>query len=139
MPLPTESVDTGARDWDLFRAPLEEAFAPFLEDQTAGLIWAADRSWWLTTDIDLDSTYIGGSARLIESVLAADKLEAWPAQPEDDVTWEADRLNSVENPIDDVRLRCSADENQRSERLIKWWRIIRGGMPKDGCYYSKSK
>ena len=146
VPLPTKSVDTGAREWDLFRAPLEEAFAPFLEDQTASLIWAADRSWWLTTCVDLDSTYIGGSARLIESVLAADKLEAWPAQPEDDVTWEADRLNSVENPIDDVRLRCSEDdrwsedEKQYREyrKRSRWWKIgFKGGMPKDGCYYSK--
>ena len=138
VPLPTKSVDTGGgREWDLFRAPLEEAFAPFLENQTASLIWAADRSWWLTTDIDLDSTYIGGSARLIESVLATDKLETWPAQPEDNITWDADRLNSVENPIDDIRLRCSSDENQCLESSMKWWKNIRGGTPKGGWFRSR--
>lgn len=52
-------------------------------EQTANLIWDADRSWWLTTDIDLNSSYIGGGEPLIEALLRSDKLETWPVASED--------------------------------------------------------
>ena len=93
----TSAIDTwGGRTYDMFRAPLKMAFSPVFKsgDQTANLIWAADRSWWLTNDIDLNTSYIGGNARLIDSLLASDDLEVWPARPEDKVSYDADRLNS---------------------------------------------
>ena len=92
----TSAIDTwGGRTYDMFRAPLKMAFSPVFKsvDQTANLIWAADRSWWLTNDIDLNTSYIGGNARLIDSLLASDDLEVWPARPEDEITLAADRLN----------------------------------------------
>ena len=95
----TSVIDTwGGRTWDMFRAPLKMAFSPVFKrpslDRTANLIWAADRSWWLTNDIDLDTSYIGGNARLIDSLLASDDLEVWPVRPEDKVSYDSDRLNS---------------------------------------------
>ncbi|MCY3884329.1 MAG: hypothetical protein OXG24_05365, partial [Gammaproteobacteria bacterium] len=61
---------------------------------TAGLVWANDRSWWMTTDIDLHSSYIGGTTNLIEDILSAPELEAWPSSPDDNITFDADSLNS---------------------------------------------
>ena len=77
-------VGTG-RAYDVFSGPTTMLDIPFHvgETQTANFIWASDRSWWLAIDIDRITTYIGGSNQLIESVLACDDLEIWPANPED--------------------------------------------------------
>lgn len=93
----TKSVDEGGgREWDLFRASLKMIGFRFFErcDQTANLIWAEDRSWWLTMDIDLNSSYIGGSGPLIEALLASRELEVWPAVLADNITNTSDEVNS---------------------------------------------
>lgn len=51
--------------------------------QTPNLWWPDDHSWCVASEIDLPWTYIGGSRSLIDSILADDRLEAWPAQPDD--------------------------------------------------------
>ena len=61
--------------------------------QTANLIWCEDLSWWVATDIDLVTTYIGGGKTLIRDILDSPELESWPAAPDDDVTFEADTVN----------------------------------------------
>ena len=89
------------RDYLLFRGPLRAAanmgwhagpgdFQP----QSPSLLWPADRSWCVGTEIDFDSTLVGGSAGLIGAVLAASGLEAWPVEPDDDLTIFGDALNS---------------------------------------------
>lgn len=89
VPQPVASFDSGGgREWDLFRASLREAFLPVIGppfEQTANLIWDAERSWWLTTDIEFDSSYIGGDEPLIEALLGSDKLETWPVAAEDGI------------------------------------------------------
>ena len=92
----TGFIETGQREWDLFRAPLDLMELPFYEgvNQTANMVWSDDRSWCLASEIDLNTTYIGGPAPLIEGLLAADDLEVWPAQLDDDVTIDADTLNA---------------------------------------------
>lgn len=40
------------------------------------LIWPADRAWFVAGDVDLDSTYVGGSEDLIAALLAEPDLEA---------------------------------------------------------------
>jgi hypothetical protein len=66
------------RDYLLFHGPLSAAsrighqvtdswFLP----QSPSLLWAADESWLLATEIDFDSTLIGGSRPLIDAVLNA--------------------------------------------------------------------
>jgi hypothetical protein len=45
--------------------------------------WPEDRAWFLSTEVHAESTYIGGSARLIERLLEDPNLEALPARPED--------------------------------------------------------
>jgi hypothetical protein len=41
--------------------------------------WPADRAWFVSTDIDLTSTYVSGSNALIDGLLADDLLETFPA------------------------------------------------------------
>lgn len=80
----------------LVRGPLGLAGANLAEEpseQSASLWWPADRSWFVATDADLVSTYVGGGTACIAAILAADGLEAAPADPADPVTGDADRVN----------------------------------------------
>jgi hypothetical protein len=57
------------------------------------LFWPADHAWFVATDPDLDSTYVGGSADLIDAILGDAELESWPATPDDDVSIGSDEIN----------------------------------------------
>lgn len=48
--------------------------------------WPADHSWCVAGDVDLDSTYIGGTAALADRLLTDPFLEVMPADPEDNIT-----------------------------------------------------
>lgn len=48
--------------------------------------WAVDRSWFATSDLELNSTLIGGDAQLIERIVACSELEAWPIDAREDVS-----------------------------------------------------
>jgi hypothetical protein len=76
--------------------PIELASAnmaaePF--EQSANLWWPADRAWCVATDIDLVTSYVGGSAGCIAELLATPDLETAPAEPGQRVTWDADQVN----------------------------------------------
>jgi hypothetical protein len=80
----------------LVRGPIELAAANLADEpaeQSATLWWPADRSWFVATDADLVSTYVGGSEACVAAVLAAGGLEAAPAEPRHSVTGDADRVN----------------------------------------------
>jgi hypothetical protein len=47
----------------------------------------------VASEVLLDSTFVGGSASLIDAILADPNLESWPAQPTDRVTWDSDLIN----------------------------------------------
>lgn len=78
--------------WDFDRVPtfqtpgreevlLAEAVSPISLDEFAelpDLWWPQDRAWCLGGDVDLVSTYIGGSAALITELLAVPELEVHP-------------------------------------------------------------
>jgi hypothetical protein len=57
------------------------------------MIWPADRAWFMATDIDFDSTLVGGSENLVEEILSKPEFEAFPISPSDSLTWDADRVN----------------------------------------------
>ena len=96
-----------SRDYILFRGPLRAALAigddhggwrtddgeSWFSPQSPNLVWPVDRSWCMATEIDFDSTLVAGSRDLIDAVLAAPDLEAWPVAPEDDLTDHGDRVN----------------------------------------------
>ena len=60
---------------------------------SVSLFWPADRSWCVATEIDYDSTLVGGSGRLVSDLLATSDLEAWPIAPDDSLQFGADRVN----------------------------------------------
>lgn len=91
----TESIAGPYREWDLFRAPLDTMrlcfFETDVEHQSANLIWAPDRTWCVATEIDRDSTYVGGSAELVSDIVGSHALEAFKVQPDDEIA--ADWIN----------------------------------------------
>jgi hypothetical protein len=88
------------RDYLLFQGPLRAALsighqitADWRLPQSPNLLWPADRSWLLATEIDFDSTLVGGSTQLVQELLQATPLEAWPVGIGDDLTIDGDRIN----------------------------------------------
>lgn len=68
------------RDYLLLCGPLKSAVElveKSLMHTSPNYIWPSDRTWCLVTDVDLDSTLVGGSDLLIEEIIAEDKIEAW--------------------------------------------------------------
>ncbi len=55
--------------------------------------WPADRAWFVATDIDLDSTYIGAGQECIDALLRHPALEAVPAEYRASVAMTADTIN----------------------------------------------
>ncbi|MGW4111058.1 hypothetical protein ACWEFJ_09285 [Actinosynnema sp. NPDC004786] len=89
------------RDHLLFTGPLAAAAGPGWwlphdggAHQTPNLFWPADRAWCVASEIDLHCTFVGGSAALVEEVLAAPGLEAWPVRPGDPVAHDSDHVNT---------------------------------------------
>ncbi len=89
------AVHLPARDFLLFRGrpgDIETSCAAGRR-QSANLWWPDDHSWCVSTDIDLVSTYVGGSRALVADVLAASWWEAFPARPDDPIGYRADTVN----------------------------------------------
>jgi hypothetical protein len=78
----------GERDVVLVRGTVADAvrnLAPEPHEQSANLWWPADRAWCVVTDVDLRSTYVGGSAACIAELIATPGIEAFSATPADRV------------------------------------------------------
>lgn len=61
--------------------------------ESPNLIWPSDRRWLVASEIDLDSTFVGGSTELIETLLADRRFEAWRASPDDQIAAGSDVVN----------------------------------------------
>jgi hypothetical protein len=87
----------------LFRGPLEIALkGPWTRwHQTPNLWWPHDRAWFVATEIDFDSTLVGGSHALIDALLANDALEALEITLDTRLDWFGDELNPVESAPED--------------------------------------
>jgi hypothetical protein len=83
------------RPYLLLEGPLDAAgeLAMTLYDQSPSLFWPDDHAWLVATDVDLDSTYLGGSVALARDLLAAGHLEAVPASVTDPVLADSDDVN----------------------------------------------
>ncbi|MEU0685790.1 hypothetical protein [Streptomyces uncialis] len=82
------SFETPNRDEILLAGSLTEALSPACVDEFVelpDLWWPQDRAWCLGGDVDLVSTYIGGSPELIAELLTATEFEARPVAPGDPV------------------------------------------------------
>jgi hypothetical protein len=87
--VPPRLLLRGGRDVVLVRGAIGDAarnLAPEPHEQSANLWWPGDRSWCVVTDIDLVTTYVGGSRACVAELLAAPGLEGAPALPEDRIT-----------------------------------------------------
>lgn len=65
----------------------------WFEPQSPNVFWPAERSWIVASDIDFDSTLVGGSQELIASILEALPLDAWRVDPQDQLASDGDLIN----------------------------------------------
>ncbi|HWK91361.1 MAG TPA: hypothetical protein VNR17_03770 [Luteimicrobium sp.] len=66
-----------------------------LPGASPNLVWPADLAWCVATEIDCDSTLVGGSRALVDAICADDALEAFEVREDDDLTWTGDTVNPV--------------------------------------------
>jgi hypothetical protein len=67
------------RQYYLFTGPLGRTGRAFRFDvweQSPSMWWPADRAWFVATEVDGYSTYVGGTTACVEAVLADPVLEA---------------------------------------------------------------
>lgn len=83
----------------LLEGPLD-AIAELYEDhrEPPSIWWPADHDWCVATDIDLMTTYIGGTRTTIDALLDDEQIEALAVPDDQSVTWEADRINPLPRP-----------------------------------------
>jgi len=67
----------------------------FLQREAPNLIWPADHSWFVTSEVDFDSTLLGGSPTLVDAIVGSPRLEAWQVDPTDSLADSADTVNRV--------------------------------------------
>ena len=99
------------RDYLLYTGPVDAALA-FADSpgQTPNLWWPADRAWCVASEVDLSWSYVGGSAELIEELIADPRLEALPAVTEHAHTWVEDYVaGSAERAAADLVATGQAD------------------------------
>lgn len=90
------------RDYLVLTGPLQAAlqigdwYAPAaFAAQSPNLFWPADRAWCVASEIDFDSTLVGGTIELVDAILRAPEFDSWPLQPDDSLAYDADRVNPV--------------------------------------------
>jgi len=94
----TPHVEMPDRPMVLFAGPLEAVTTSFDRppfEQRAHLWWPDDRRWCVATDVDLMTTYVGGTADCAAAVLAEPRLESYPVTVDQKVTWDADTVNPL--------------------------------------------
>lgn len=90
------------RDHMLFQGPLTSAVItlndPPFHFQSPNVWWPEDHAWLVATDIDMDSTYIGGSSACVDAICSQDGIEALRTEPTHVVTRDGDRINPPLQP-----------------------------------------
>lgn len=101
IPADARPLRVSGNDHWLIQGPIELAAANMAEEpaeQSAGLWWPADRAWFVATDVDLVTTYVGGSAACIAEIVAHPALEAAEVLVSQGTGWTADTVNPL--PLD---------------------------------------
>jgi hypothetical protein len=90
------------RTYILLRGPLRAALEigscprpDWFIPQSPSVFWPVDRAWLAATEVDFDSTVVGGSSELVDALLAAPALDSWPIGPDDSLAVDGDRVNPV--------------------------------------------
>jgi len=63
--------------------PMPSQYPDWFEPQSPSLIWPQETTWCVATEVDFESTYVGGPQALISELLEDPRLEAWPVEPTD--------------------------------------------------------
>lgn len=80
----------------LFAGTRADAGVPieiFPWDQYANLWWPDDHAWCVASELDLMSTYVGGSRACIDAILRSPDLEAYEVSRKQTVHWDGDTVN----------------------------------------------
>jgi hypothetical protein len=80
-----------ARSYLLFTGAMNQA-AGWLDGPN--IWWPDDRAWCVASEIDLPSTYVGGSNELIDAILHDPALEALPSDISEGITFDSDQVNA---------------------------------------------
>jgi hypothetical protein len=84
-----------SREYTLLKGGLDAGVRVqgWLSPSSPNVIWPEDRPWFLASEIDFDSTLVGGTEELARRILEDDRFEAFPVGPDDLLTWDADKIN----------------------------------------------
>ncbi|MGZ0066638.1 hypothetical protein [Microbacterium arborescens] len=83
-------------DWELrmpWRDLATEAAGGPPMSQSPSLLWPADRAWVMVSEVDFDSTIVGGSRELVDAICRSPELEALPLPADASLSWGADEVN----------------------------------------------
>jgi len=93
-----ERVELPGRNYLLYSGPVDRALeSPHPFDQSPNLWWPDDHAWFVATEIDFDSTFVGGDDDLIAVLVTDRRLEALPIALNTRADAAADRVNSTLN------------------------------------------
>jgi hypothetical protein len=87
LALPDRTYLLLAGPLDSARTVAEHAPGGFPGTQSPQLVWPEDRAWCVATEIDLDSTVVGGTRAVVDAVLADPGLEAWEVRAGDSLAF----------------------------------------------------
>lgn len=90
------------REYYLATGPLDDAirgvYGVDFDYQSANMWWPNDRSWFVSTEVDLACSYVGGTRECIRAVTAHPDMEAVPARLTDKIQWDSDDINPSPGP-----------------------------------------
>lgn len=69
------------------------ASSSFWRREAPNLMWPLDHSSFVASEVDFDSTLVGGSATLIDAIVKSPELEAWQMAPDNSLAADADTVN----------------------------------------------
>lgn len=99
-PAPVGRLALPHREYALFRGDLElvDRFGNWIDEtylsvQSPNLLWPADRAWFVATEVDFDSTLVGGRSSLITDLLREPALETAEVEPNDELHSQGDAIN----------------------------------------------
>ena len=87
---PGPQVHFPGRDYFLFSGATQDATQSYAVPpfwQSPNMWWPDDRAWFVATEIDLMSTYVGGTKACIADLLAAEALEVLEVYAQHGIAW----------------------------------------------------
>ncbi len=94
-------VTLAGREYLLLAGPMSAVGEPLTRlpgYESPNLWWPGTHAWCVATDIDLMTTYIGGSDDLVARLVAADDIEAIEVSASQRLAWDSDQINPLPRP-----------------------------------------